>query len=94
MYSQEQSYSPLSQKEKITSNNIRLQQIEFLGKLNLRLQEGDAEIRQTVEEYLNYNLPKIAGEVTGNKETRALWLGPKEYLKLCENQKKEKIIKE
>ena len=94
MNSQEQIYSPLSQKEKITSNNIRLQQIEFLGKLNLRLQEGDAEIRQTVEEYLNYNLPKIAGEVTGNNETRVLWLGPNEYLILCENEKKDNIINE
>ena len=94
MNSQEQSYSPLSQKEKITSNNIRLQQIEFLGKLNLRLQEDDAEVRQIVEEYLNYNLPKIAGEVTGNNETRVLWLGPNEYLILCENEKKDNIINE
>ena len=94
MYSQEQSYSPLSQKEKITSNNIGLQQIEFLGKLNLRLQEDDAEVRQIVEEYLNYNLPKIAGEVTGNNETRVLWLGPNEYLILCENEKKDNIINE
>ena len=94
MNSQEQSYSPLSQKEKITSNNIGLQQIEFLGKLNLRLQEDDAEVRQIVEEYLNYNLPKIAGEVTGNNETRVLWLGPNEYLILCENEKKDNIINE
>ena len=94
MNSQEQSYSPLSQKEKITSNNIGLQQIEFLGKLNLRLQEDDAEVSQIVEEYLNYNLPKIAGEVTGNNETRVLWLGPNEYLILCENEKKDNIINE
>ena len=36
-------FSPLAQKEKITSNNISLELIEFLGKINLRLKENDAQ---------------------------------------------------
>ena len=82
-------FSPLAQKEKITSNNISLELIEFLGKINLRLKENDAQARNAVENYLTYSLPKSAGEVTGNNQTRVLWLGPNEYLLLSEDEKKD-----
>ena len=92
MSNQPQIFSPLAQKEKIASNNISLELIEFLGKINLRLNENDSQARDAVEKYLTYYLPKSAGEVTGNNETRVLWLGPNEYLLLSEDEKKVILI--
>ena len=92
MSNQPQIFSPLTQKEKIASDNISLELIEFLGKINLRLKEDDMQARNSVENYLKYSLPKSAGEVTGNNETRVLWLGPNEYLLLSEDDKKDNII--
>ena len=92
MSSQPQIFSPLTQKEKIASDNISLELIEFLGKINLRLKENDSQARDAVEKYLTYSLPKSAGEVTGNNETRVLWLGPNEYLLLSEDEKKDNVI--
>ncbi len=42
MSNQPQIFSPLTQKEKIASDNISLELIEFLGKINLRLKENDS----------------------------------------------------
>ena len=72
--------SPLAYKIPINSDNISLQQNEFIGKLNLRVKENDLKAREVVEKYFNYNLPKLSGEVSGNNEGRVLWLGPNEYL--------------
>ena len=48
-----QIFSPLTQKEKIASDNISLELIEFLGKINLRLKENDSQARDAVEKYLS-----------------------------------------
>ena len=82
MSSQPQIFSPLTQKEKIASDNISLELIDFIGKINVRLKEDDVQARDAVEKYLTYSLPKSAGEVTGNNETRVLWLGPVSYTHL------------
>ena len=58
MSNQPQIFSPLTQKEKIASDNISLELIEFLGKINLRLKENDSQARNAVENYLTYSLPK------------------------------------
>ena len=92
MSNQPQIFSPLTQKEKIASDNISLELIDFLGKINVRLKEDDVQARDAVEKYLTYKLPKSAGEVTGNNETRVLWLGPNEYLLLSEDEKKDNVI--
>ena len=70
--------SPLADKIPINSDNISLQQNEFIGKLNLRVKENDFKARELVEKHFNYNLPKLSGEVSGNDEGRVLWLGPNE----------------
>jgi len=41
MSNQPQIFSPLTQKEKIASDNISLELIDFLGKINVRLNEDD-----------------------------------------------------
>ena len=58
----------------------------------MRINENDSQARDAVEKYLSYSLPKSAGEVTGNNETRVLWLGPNEYLLLSEDEKKDNVI--
>ena len=84
--------SPLAYKIPINSDNISLQQNEFIGKLNLRVKENNLKAREVVEKHFNYNLPKLSGEVSGNDEGRVLWLGPNEYLILCSDENKSNII--
>ena len=84
--------SPLVDKVAINSDNISLQQNEFIGKINLRVKENDLKAREVIENYFDYNLPKSSGEVSGNDEGRVLWLGPNEYLILCSDQNKSNII--
>ena len=84
--------SPLVDKVAINSDNISLQQNEFIGKINLRVKENDQKAREVIENYFDYNLPKSSGEVSGNDEGRVLWLGPNEYLILCSDQNKSNII--
>ena len=84
--------SPLADKIPINSDNISLQQNEFIGKLNLRVKENDLKAREVIENYFNYILPKLSGEVSGNDEGRVLWLGPNEYLILCSDENKSNII--
>ena len=84
--------SPLADKIPINSDNISLQQNEFIGKLNLRVKEDDLKAREVIENYFNYILPKLSGEVSGNDEGRVLWLGPNEYLILCSDENKSNII--
>ena len=69
MSNQPQIFSPLTQKEKIASDNISLELIDFLGKINVRLKEDDVQAREAVEKYLTYSLPKRIY----NRWTRYRW---------------------
>ena len=73
-------FSPLSNKEQITSSEVRLESLSFIGKINLRIKQDDHKSQKIVSEYLNYDLPNSSGEVRGNDETRTAWLGPDEFL--------------
>ena len=87
-------FSPLSKKEKISSKEIKLESLSFIGKINLRIKHDDHESRKMVSEYFNYNLPSSSGEVQGNDETRTAWLGPDEFLIQCTEDKTSNIINE
>ena len=87
-------FSPLSRKESISSNDIKLESLPFIGKINLRIKYDDHESRKMVSEYFNYNLPNSSGEVQGNDETRIAWLGPDEFLIQSIEDKTSIIINE
>jgi len=87
-------FSPLSKKESISSKEIKLESLSFIGKINLRIKHDDHESRKMVSEYFNYNLPSSSGEVQGNDETRTAWLGPDEFLIQCTEDKTSNIINE
>ena len=87
-------FSPLSNKEKITSTELMLESLSFIGKINLRIKYDDHESLKMVSEYLNYDLPNSSGEVQGNNETRTAWLGPDEFLIQCTKDKTLNIINE
>ena len=86
--------SPLSSKEQIKSNQINLEHMDFIGKLNLRIIDSDSETLNKVSTYLGYDLPKVSGEVSTNDESRTAWLGPNEFLIQCAEDKKDKFIKD
>lgn len=85
-------FSPLSNKEKVTSSEVMLESLSCIGKINLRIKQDDNESRKIVSEYLNYDLPNSSGEVRGNDETRTAWLGPDEFLIQCTEDNKNNII--
>ena len=87
-------FSPLSNKEKITSTELMLESLSFIGKINLRIKYDDHESLKMVSEYLNYDLPNSSGEVQGNNETRTAWLGPDEFLIQCTKDETSNIINE
>ena len=87
-------FSPLSNKEKITSTELMLESLSFIGKINLRIKYDDRESLKMVSEYLNYDLPNSSGEVQGNNETRTAWLGPDEFLIQCTKDETSNIINE
>lgn len=87
-------FSPLSNKEKITSTELMLESLSFIGKINLRIKHDDHESLKMVSEYLNYDLPNSSGEVQGNNETRTAWLGPDEFLIQCTKDETSNIINE
>jgi len=87
-------FSPLSNKEKITSTELMLESLSFIGKINLRIKHDDHESLKMVSEYLNYDLPNSSGEVQGNNETRTAWLGPDEFLIQCTKDGTSNIINE
>ena len=89
-----ETYSPLAEIEQIDSSNIKIEALDFIGKINLRIRNDDAESHKRVSDYLNYDLPISAGQVQGNNETRTAWLGPDEFLIQCVNDKKLNIISE
>ena len=49
--------SPLVDKVAINSDNISIQQNEFIGKINLRVKENDLKAREVIENY--FHLKKI-----------------------------------
>jgi len=85
-------FSPLSNKGDITSTEVQLESLSFIGKINLRIKHNDHESRKVVSEYFNYDLPNSSGEVQGNNETRTAWLGPDEFLIQCKEDKTYNII--
>ena len=62
--------SPLVDKIAINSDNISLQQNELTRKITVRVKENDLKAREQIENYIDYNLPKSSGEVSGNDEGR------------------------
>ncbi len=83
--------SPLYDKDEIKSDKISLHNIDYVGKINLRISETDTELRDKVIDFLGYDLPS-SNKVKGDDKTRTLWLGPNEYLILCEDSEKINII--
>ena len=59
MSNQLQIFSPLTQKEKIASDNISLELIDFIGKINVRLKEDDVQARDAVENTLHIAFQKV-----------------------------------
>jgi len=84
--------SPLQDKQQIKSANINLEFMDFIGKINLRINSDDSDTLNRVSAYLGYDLPKSSGEVSTNDETRTAWLGPNEFLIQCSEDKKDKLI--
>ena len=84
--------SPLQNKLSIKSDNISLEYMDFIGKINLRISNVDVDTLNKVSAYLGYELPKNSGEVSTNDQTRTAWLGPNEFLIQCSEEKKDKLI--
>jgi len=84
--------SPLQNKLSIKSDNINLEYMDFIGKINLRISNVDVDTLNKVSAYLGYELPKNSGEVSTNDQTRTAWLGPNEFLIQCSEEKKDKLI--
>lgn len=87
----EQINSPLNDKIEIKSDAISLHNVNYVGKINLRVNEIDSDLRNKISDFLGYELP-FNNKVSGDNKTRTLWLGPNEYLILCEDNEKFNII--
>ena len=87
----EQINSPLNDKNEIKSDAISLHNINYVGKINLRVNETNIDLRNKVNDFLGYELPSN-NKVSGDNKTRTLWLGPNEYLILCGDNEKYSII--
>lgn len=57
-----------------------IQEIPFLGYLNLRGQPGNTEFTQSVEKILHCELPLEPNTMVETEDRRIYWLGPDEWL--------------
>lgn len=62
--------------------------IEHLGKLNIR---GDHSLEAAVKAATGCNFPPLANQFESAGERRVVWLGPNEYLLLCESGKEKAL---
>ena len=53
----EQINSPLNDKNEIKSEAISLHNINYVGKINLRVNEIDSDLRKKINDFLGYELP-------------------------------------
>lgn len=71
-------------------SGIALSDRRFVGQINLRVR--GAAVR-AVSAALGYALPIEANTVAGNDASRACWLGPDEWLLICEDTKRAELKK-
>jgi sarcosine oxidase subunit gamma len=62
--------------------------IDHLGKLNIR---GDHSLEAAVKAATGCNFPPLANQFEAAGERRVVWLGPNEYLLLCESGKEKAL---
>ena len=63
--------------------------MEHLGKLNIR---GDHSLKAAVKATTGCNFPPLANHFETAGERRIIWLGPNEYLLLCESGKEKALL--
>ena len=65
---------------KIEKNGISIQEIPFVGKINLRGDKNDRDFLSNVGSILNIIIPLEPNTKVQNKELQAIWLSPNEWL--------------
>ncbi len=63
-----------------TDGALSIRELPFVSQLNLRLDLKNADIVQRIAAALSLSLPLSANTVASNRDRRALWLGPDEWL--------------
>ena len=61
-------------------SGIRCAELKFVGQLNLRGDIQNAAFERAVQDATGVRIPKEPNSSASNGETRALWLGPDEWL--------------
>lgn len=59
---------------------VWLREIPYLGMVNLRVDLSGRGVSKAIEEAIGFTLPKAANTVTDRLGSRALWLGPDEWM--------------
>tara|TARA_X000000368_G_C22827994_1_gene622072 strand:+ start:219 stop:797 length:579 start_codon:yes stop_codon:yes gene_type:complete len=65
---------------KIEKNGISIQEIPFVGKINLRGDKNDRDFLSNVGSILNIIIPLEPNTKVQNEELQAIWLSPNEWL--------------
>ena len=93
MSEREQMQSPLievslsrSQRSSGAAAGVSLMERAFCGHFNLRLDAGDREAMEVVETALKQALPVVPNKVSSTLQYTVLWLGPDEWLVICDSQ--------
>ena len=71
---------------------VYLREIPFLGMVNLRVDLSARGVAREIEDAIGFALPKQPNTVTARLTTRALWLGPDEWLIVAPDGEQQAII--
>ncbi|MEQ8710956.1 MAG: sarcosine oxidase subunit gamma family protein [Rhodospirillales bacterium] len=71
---------------------VALREIPFLGMVNLRVDLSMRGVGKSIEDAIGFALPKQPNTVTSRLTTRALWMGPDEWMIVAPDGEQQALI--
>jgi sarcosine oxidase subunit gamma len=74
-----------------TGGDLYIRGLPFVSQINLRADSKDAGLMQQLESALGFGLPVVPNTAASQEDTRALSLGPDEWLVVCPDGQQEAL---